>query len=346
MQRVVPDRGPDLRAKALHALGEDVPARLLTDKQRAQLLSLSTKVTYKPKQIVYHAHSPVSAIFVCQSGAAKAFRELRSGRRRVVAFLFAGDLFGLGEDGRYLNTVQALNEMTCYRLPFEPLRALLKQDAELQFNVLAKVVHAVRELQLRTILMGRRSAVGRVTMFLRMLDKHLGGSPDGVLSAPMSRTDVADYLGITLESVSRATRHLVSSKVIAFAGVRTIRILDREELDRLAAEVNDKFDQSNRPAAHSPIVGPCPTSTTSRSVWHRSALASIASTAICSAVRSARASSRNSSARCARLLISRPRSSVVSGDPTSWYGPCPSTSMSTCSGRRAGCNRRSAGRFG
>jgi len=237
MHRKAPDRSPLLRADAWHDVTDGVTRRLLTDKQRAQLLSLSTLVTYTPRQIIYHVHSPVSAIFVCQSGAGKAFRELRSGRRRVVAFLFPGDLFGLGEHGRYVNTVQALGEMTCYRLPFEPLEALLRQDAELQFNVLAKVVHEVRALQMRTILMGRRTAIGRVAMFLQMMDKQLQGTrADGALSAPMSRTDVADFLGITLESVSRATRRLVQSKIIAFAGKRTITILDRRRLDELAAD--------------------------------------------------------------------------------------------------------------
>src|SRR6185436_3020398 len=129
---------------------------------------------------------------------------------RITAFLFVKDVFGLAERGRYINTVQAMTPSMCYRIPLEQLTVVLKADAELQFQFLCKAVHEVRSLQYRTIILGRRSAPGRIAMFLVTLMHRL--QLDGsVIELPMSRSDIAGYLGLTLESVSRAGRKLIDA---------------------------------------------------------------------------------------------------------------------------------------
>jgi CRP/FNR family transcriptional regulator len=227
MNRLLAHDGPSLRAAPFEELGNKVAMRLLTPRQRHELESLSTRVTYQPGASVYREHAQNAAIFICEDGALKAFRDLPSGKRRVMSFLFAGDLFGLSEAGRYLNTVQALTKSVCYCIPREQLVAVLRRDSELEFHFLCKVVHELRALQLRSILMGHRSASGRVAMFLTMLEKHL----------PMSRSDIAGYLGLSPEAVSRAAKDLVDSGIISFGKGREVCILDRKRLERLAADV-------------------------------------------------------------------------------------------------------------
>lgn len=230
--------GPALRSATFEATSDGLPKRLLTPRQRQLLLSLSTRVTIEPRGIICREHAPTTEVFICKEGAAKAFRELRSGKRRVVAFLFAHDLFGLFEKGRYLNTIQALTRMTYYRLPLEPLKVVLKTDAELQFQFLCKVVHELRAQQLHAVVMGRRSARGRIAMFLTMIEHHLA-SPSSrrqTMLLPMSRTDIADYLGLSLEAVIRAAKQLADEGVLAFPGSHRVRILDRQRLEQLAAD--------------------------------------------------------------------------------------------------------------
>src|SRR6476659_6792034 len=115
-----------------------------------------------------------------------------SGKRRVAAFLFPGDLFGLAEDGRYVNTVQSVTPATVYRIPNDALTDMLRRDPELQFHFLTKVTHAVRQGQRHAIVLARRDAAGRLAMFLHMLEKDLPGRHSGVIPLPMSRTDVAE----------------------------------------------------------------------------------------------------------------------------------------------------------
>jgi CRP/FNR family transcriptional regulator len=86
--------------------------------------------------------------------------------------------------------------------------------------------------------MGHRSASGRVAMFLTMLEKHLPEqSPRHLLPLPMSRSDIAGYLGLSPEAVSRAAKDLVDSGIISFGKGREVCILDRKRLERLAADV-------------------------------------------------------------------------------------------------------------
>lgn len=237
MTKASSGEGPTLRAALSDAI-DGLPVRLLTPRQRQVLLSLSTRLTAAPRATICHEQALATAVFICSEGAAKSFRELPSGKRRVTAFLFPDDLFGLAERGRYLNSVQALTRTVYYRIPLEPLKAVLRSDAELQFHFLAKVVHELRAQQLRSIIMGRRSARGRVAMFLTMLEKNLAGHAKwSAIPLPMSRTDIAGYLGLSLEAVSRSGKQLVDEGIIAFGSGRTVRVLDRKRLERLAADV-------------------------------------------------------------------------------------------------------------
>jgi CRP-like cAMP-binding protein len=230
--------GPTLATAPAEGAGGGLPKRLLTPRQRQLLLSLATQVTIEPRGTIYREHAPATEAFICKAGAAKAFRELRSGKRRVVSFLFANDLFGLAENGRYLNTIQALTRMTYYRLPLEPLKVVLRSDAEIQFQFLCKIAHELRVQQFHSIVIGRRSATGRIAMFLTMLEHNLrsASARRPTLLLPMSRTDIADYLGLTLEAVIRAARKLADDRVLAFPRTGVIRIVDRKRLEQLAAD--------------------------------------------------------------------------------------------------------------
>ena len=227
---------PFARAAASDAISDEVAARLLTARQRQTLISLSTIVTLPARGVIYHERAQAAAVFICREGAVKTFRTLPSGRKRVTAFLFTNDMFGLADRGRYVNTAQALTKTALYRLPIEPLKVVLRSDAELEFKFLMKMTHELRKLQLQTIMLGRRSAAGRIAMFLMMLQRHVQQGPADSVPLPMSRSDVAGYLGLSLEAVSRATRQLVDDGLIAFRGAHDVRVVDPKGLEQLAED--------------------------------------------------------------------------------------------------------------
>jgi len=177
-------------------------------------------------------------VFIVASGVMKSFRELPSGKRRIATFLFPEDIFGLAENGRYVNTAQAITDVTLYRIPFDPLERLFLEDSHLQLQFLCKVTHALRQTQRQKIVLTRRDAAGRVAMFLSMLERRTVDAPVlSTISVPMSRSDMASYLGLTLESVSRATAALTRCRTIAFVDRHTVRIVDRARFNKLVADV-------------------------------------------------------------------------------------------------------------
>jgi CRP-like cAMP-binding protein len=166
----------------------------------------------------------------------KSFRDLASGRRRIVTFLFQRDVFGLAETGRYVNTTKTITESLLYRIPYETLSAALQRDAELQFRFLCKVTDKLREAQRQAIVLGRRDAIGRLAMFFKMLESYgVGQHPRGLIPLPMRRTDIAEYLGLSAEAVSRAARLLAVRRIVAFVGGHSVRVKDRAGFESLVA---------------------------------------------------------------------------------------------------------------
>jgi CRP/FNR family transcriptional regulator len=236
-RRATLERGPSLKAAPFHATGTGEPVRLLSNKQRQELAALGTRVTFSARRVIYREDAIASSLYFCSDGAVKTYRELPGGTRRVMSFLFADDVFGLARAGRYVNTAQAMTETTCYRIPIDELTAVLQQDPALQYQFLHKLTHELREAQRRAIIMGRRDTPGRLAMFLMMLKDRLPESDPDVIPLPMSRSDIAGYLGHSLEAVSRATARLSQKGILAFEGRHAARVLDRARLERLAADV-------------------------------------------------------------------------------------------------------------
>ena len=142
------------------------------------------------------------------------------------------------QGGKYVNTVQAITRAACYRIPMETLTAVLRRDAELEFHFLCKVTHELRESQRRAIIIGRRSATGRIAMFLSMLESNNANEPTGdVIALPMSRSDIANYVGLSPEAMSRATGQLTKQGILKFEGPHAVRILDRHRFRGLAADI-------------------------------------------------------------------------------------------------------------
>jgi CRP-like cAMP-binding protein len=219
--------------------GAQTETTLLTAQQRKELARIGRQLQLPARAMIYRRDSAADSVFVVADGVVKSFRKLPSGKRIMCAFLFRHDLFGLAERGRYLNSTQAITKVTLYQLPLGDLIPLIKRDAELQFRFLVKVTQELRESQRRTIVMSRRDAVGRLAMFLMMMrTEHLAivGS-DHEIPLPMSRTDIADFLGLSREAISRAFKTLQRRGIVDIEGRHTARIVDRALLARLATAV-------------------------------------------------------------------------------------------------------------
>jgi CRP-like cAMP-binding protein len=238
LRKINVDDAPSLRAMTFRAISGSHPVRLLSKAQRQQVASIATRLRLRPRAFIYREETPARWVFIIASGVVKSFRDLPSGKRRIAAFLFPEDIFGLAENGHYVNTAQAVTDVRLYRLPLDDLERLFVRDGELQLQFLCKVTHALRQAQRQKIVLTRRDAAGRVAMFLSMLERRASEAGDtSAISVPMSRSDVASYLGLSLEAVSRATASLTRCRTIAFVDRHTVRVVDRDRFDQLVADV-------------------------------------------------------------------------------------------------------------
>ena len=217
---------PTIRALGLD--GIDVSRPLLTEPQRQKLAAIASKLELPARTIIYRDGDGADSIFINGEGIVVSFKDMPSGKRRVAGFRFRGDLFGLAEGGKYVNTTRSITAVTVFRIPLAALTNAFRDDPGLQFPFLCKVVHELRQAQRKSIIDGRRDADGRVAMFVDMLRRlePSAGAGDRI-DIPMTRSDMADYLHLELESVSRACRRLSDTGVIAF-DTKGARILDQQ----------------------------------------------------------------------------------------------------------------------
>jgi CRP/FNR family transcriptional regulator len=135
----------------------------------------------------------------------KLYKLLSDGRRQVTAFLFPGDFFGLSVNGAYAYTAEAMGQVMLCRFPRVKLDVLLGDIPMLEKKLLEATTHELALAHEQMLLLGRKTAREKLATFLVMLMRRLTGRTDGtpLLALTMSRSDIADYLGLTIETVSR-----------------------------------------------------------------------------------------------------------------------------------------------
>ena len=230
----VVEAGPSLRAIPFGP-GTGDSIGLLSSRQRSQISGIATSLQLPRGQLIYREGANAHSVCIIATGIVKLFRDLPSGKRRVMAFLFADDLFGLAQSGRYVNSAQAVTPVTLYSMRLATLADTLRHDAGLAVQFLCKVAHELGQSLGHNAIVTRRDALGRVTMFLRRLEQNAPSGQEGAIEFPMSRVDAANYLGLSLEAVSRAMSQLERSGIIALDGRRSVRVLDRMRFERIVA---------------------------------------------------------------------------------------------------------------
>jgi len=208
--------------------------QLLSDDERTRLATIARIVRFKKGEEIYSEGEPSDTVFNIISGVVKSY--LPNDGDHIAAFLYSQDLCGLSEEGRYVNSAVAVTPVTTYALPTPALRRELSKDAELEFHVIAKLCHELRQAQRHALLLAQRQALAKLAMFLQ-LQEHLqttGEGPVTEIYLPMDRKDIADYVGMSLAAVSRGFRDMAMRRVIRIRDRRHVKILDRKALEKLA----------------------------------------------------------------------------------------------------------------
>jgi len=207
----------------------------LNETELARLRQIITSSKIDAGRTVISEGDPANDLFNVVRGCVKLYKLLPDGRRQVTGFLFPGDFLGIALNDTYAYSAEAIEPLQLCRFPRKRLEALLVELPRLERRLLGETAHELAAAQDQMLLLGRKTAKERVASFLVTLSRRAEkrGRPASPLDVPMSRTDMADYLGLTTETVSRTLTQLRKAKLIAIAGRDGIAILDPKGLSAL-----------------------------------------------------------------------------------------------------------------
>lgn len=188
---------------------------------------------YRRGTEIYGEAEPADYVYQVVEGAVRSYKLLADGRRQIGAFHLVGDIFGLENCAAHRFTAEAIVDTTVRLMKRESLEQVAQKDSVVAHDLLSMTTSNLQHAEDHMLLLGRKTSLERVAAFLLEMDRRLLASD--VMALPMSRRDIADYLGLTLETVSRALSHLHSQGVLEFLGQtqRQIVLLDRVELGKL-----------------------------------------------------------------------------------------------------------------
>jgi CRP/FNR family nitrogen fixation transcriptional regulator len=189
-----------------------------------------SEFAYRRGKEIYGEKEPADYVYQVKSGAVRSYKLLPDGRRQIAAFHVPGDIFGLENGGTHRFTTEAVVDTIVRLIRRESLDAVAESDGTLIKNLLRMTTTNLQHAEDHMLLLGRKTSMERVAAFLIEMDRRLTAA--GILALPMTRRDIADYLGLTLETVSRSLSYLRELGVLRFIdnNQRHIVLMDKQQL--------------------------------------------------------------------------------------------------------------------
>jgi CRP/FNR family nitrogen fixation transcriptional regulator len=195
-----------------------------------QAIISMNEFTYKRQTEIFGENETAEYVYQIKTGAVRSCKLLSDGRRQIGAFHLPGDIFGLVNGGEHRFTAEAIVDTTVRLIKRHSLDSFAVSDPVVAISLLTMTTSNLQHAEDHMLLLGRKTAMEKVTAFLVEMDKRMALT--AVLILPMSRRDIADYLGLTIETVSRVLSRLHAAGVLSFNGTshRQIMLLDRQRL--------------------------------------------------------------------------------------------------------------------
>ena len=199
------------------------------------LEAIVTSIQVNSGDPVFDEGEAATRFFIPTSGCIRIYKLLGDGRRQIVGFLFPGDFLGLAVEGTYAYTAEAVVKSDLCQFSRRDLEDLCRHYPALETRLLGATTNELAIAQEHMVLLGRKNArESLVTMFL-MLSRRAQkrGEAGNPVFLPMTRDDLGDYLGLTVETVSRTITQLKSCGVIRLEESKLVRLLDMEKIEEM-----------------------------------------------------------------------------------------------------------------
>jgi CRP/FNR family nitrogen fixation transcriptional regulator len=194
---------------------------------------IASEFSYKKDEEIYGEDEPAEYVYQVISGAVRSYKLLSDGRRQIGAFHLPGDVFGLEFGSSHRLAAEAIIDTNVRLVKRRSLEQAASVDVAVARKLWTMTAGDLRHAEDHMLLLGRKTAMERVATFLLEMDRRLAVA--GMMALPMCRRDIGDYLGLTLETVSRALSQLHSQGVLGFSGARQIVLRNRQRLRSMDA---------------------------------------------------------------------------------------------------------------
>jgi CRP/FNR family transcriptional regulator len=226
---------PDADCRECKVRAFSICASLKPD-ELAELEAIAQPVKFRAKETLFLETERAHAVYNVTSGAVRLYRLFRDGRRQVIGFSFPGDFLGVQLMADHGFSADAIDDVSACRFSRAEFDALLSRKPHLMEALHARAAHDMRLMQDQVVALGRRTAEERVAWFLVQLRDRAArcGVRSDDIAVPMTRQDIADYLGLTIETVSRTLTSFARKGVLGI-GQGSIRVTDEGLIGGLAA---------------------------------------------------------------------------------------------------------------
>jgi CRP/FNR family transcriptional regulator, nitrogen fixation regulation protein len=194
---------------------------------------VATEFSYKKDEEIYGEDEPAEYVYQVIRGAVRTYKLLSDGRRQIGAFHLPGDVFGLESGNAHRLAAEAIIDTSVRLVKHRGLEQAAGTDVKVAQKLWTMTAGDLRHAEDHMLLLGRKNAMERVANFLLEMDRRLAVA--GMMALPMCRRDIGDYLGLTLETVSRALSQLHGEGVLGFSGARQIVLRNRQRLRNMDA---------------------------------------------------------------------------------------------------------------
>jgi len=217
--------------RGVGVLGHDGPA-IASSGQLDALVALErigTRLKFPPNHEIYAEGDRADCWYKVISGTVHVCKLLADGRRHIGEFCFSGDYFGIDSGAERLYSAEAVDDVIVMRFERKATERLMDQNAAVARILRDTVLRDLTNAHGRTLLLGRMTALERVATFLLEMFERRDRAK--TLDLPMSRNDIADYLGLTIETVCRTLSAFKRDGVIGIPTAHRIELLDRDALE-------------------------------------------------------------------------------------------------------------------
>jgi CRP/FNR family transcriptional regulator, nitrogen fixation regulation protein len=191
---------------------------------------MGARMTFARNAEIYGEDEPADYLYKVVSGAVRTCKVTADGRRQIGGFYLPGDIFGLETGDVHVFSAEAIGEATVLVVKRKPLMALAERDGEVARQLWSSTAAELNRAQARLLLL-IKSAQERMAGFLLEMAARSPGRDE--VDLPMTRQDIGEYLGLTIETVSRTLTRMQEAALIELAASRHVLLRQRAALEQL-----------------------------------------------------------------------------------------------------------------